>query len=391
MKLAYFSPLPPAHSGIADYSHELLPHLARGAEIDLFISDQTLRDRRLKPQFAAYHYDDYERRYPEYSAAVYHLGNDLSHEHILETAVRVPSFAVLHDVSLHPLIVAVTAGRGDLIGYMREMGYAYGREGLGQARAAFATGHYPYEAFPLFQRLVDLSLGIVVHSQHAADMVRAVRPRANLAVIPHGVSRPKGESRELARQRLGLATDRFIVASLGFATPSKRLEPALRAFARFQEQRPDSYYLVVGEVPPWYDLAQVVDGLGLQGKVLLTGRVSMRDFYSYASAADVCVNLRYPVSGETSGSLLRVMSIARPVIVSEVGSFAEMPAGTCLKVPVDQGEEEAIFEGLEQLQGDEELRRRLGRQARAYVELHHSWKLAAEAYLKFIDETLRCQ
>ena len=37
MRLAYFSPLGPQASGIADYSEELLPHLAEGADITLFV------------------------------------------------------------------------------------------------------------------------------------------------------------------------------------------------------------------------------------------------------------------------------------------------------------------------------------------------------------------
>jgi len=34
MKLAYFSPLRPQRSGISDYSEELLPYLARAADIN---------------------------------------------------------------------------------------------------------------------------------------------------------------------------------------------------------------------------------------------------------------------------------------------------------------------------------------------------------------------
>jgi hypothetical protein len=36
LHIAYFSPLPPAHSGIADYSRELLPYLAKYANVTLF-------------------------------------------------------------------------------------------------------------------------------------------------------------------------------------------------------------------------------------------------------------------------------------------------------------------------------------------------------------------
>jgi len=40
MRLAYFTPLPPSKSGIADYNSELLPYLAKGGEISVFVADE---------------------------------------------------------------------------------------------------------------------------------------------------------------------------------------------------------------------------------------------------------------------------------------------------------------------------------------------------------------
>jgi len=40
MRLAYFTPLPPSKSRIAQYSSELLPYLAKGAEIFVFVADE---------------------------------------------------------------------------------------------------------------------------------------------------------------------------------------------------------------------------------------------------------------------------------------------------------------------------------------------------------------
>jgi len=37
MRLAYFTPLPPSKSGIADYNSELLPYLANGAEFSVIV------------------------------------------------------------------------------------------------------------------------------------------------------------------------------------------------------------------------------------------------------------------------------------------------------------------------------------------------------------------
>lgn len=388
MRIAYFSPLPPQKTGVSDYSLEVLPYLARRAQVDLFWQGDQPPSRGLRRRFDAYHYRDFEGQAHRYRACLYHLGNDLSHEYVLEATLRFPSFVVLHDVCLHPLVVALTVGRGDLVGYMREMGYAYGPQGIAEARAAYVGRYFRYQEYPLCQRVVDLSLGVIVHSQYAAGMVRAVCPRANLAVIPHGMSRVRAPSREESRRRLGLDMGEYLMASLGFATPDKRLEPALRAFARFCQARPQSRFLIVGEVPPWHDLDQVIESLGLREKVLLTGRVPLRDLHAYAAAADVCLALRYPTRGETSGALLRAMAVGRPVLVSKVGSFAELPPEACRQVPVGDGEEEGILEAMEALAGDEELRRRIGQQARAYISREHPWSQAARAYCEFIEDTL---
>ena len=56
------------------------------------------------------------------------------------------------------------------------------------------------------------------------------------------------------------------------------------------------------------------------------------------AACDICVNLRSPTMGETSGSVIRQLSLGKPVVVSDVGWFAELPDDVALKVPVDARE-----------------------------------------------------
>ena len=52
MRLAYFTPLSPSKSGIADYNSELLPYLAKGADISVFDSERrgdTMTELKQKP------------------------------------------------------------------------------------------------------------------------------------------------------------------------------------------------------------------------------------------------------------------------------------------------------------------------------------------------------
>ena len=58
------------------------------------------------------------------------------------------------------------------------------------------------------------------------------------------------------------------------------------------------------------------------------------------AACDAIVSLRSPTMGETSGSAIRALSLGKPLVVSDVGWFAELPDDAVLKVPVDEREED---------------------------------------------------
>src|SRR6185369_7439532 len=102
MKLAYFSPLGPQRSGISDYSEELVPYLAKDAEITLFVDGFQPSNRDLTSRFEVCDY----RRKPahllqldRYDAVIYHMGNDHRyHSGIFEVMMNErPGIVVLHD------------------------------------------------------------------------------------------------------------------------------------------------------------------------------------------------------------------------------------------------------------------------------------------------------
>ena len=77
MRLALFSPFPPLASGIADYSYELLPQLARHAEVDLFIDDGYQPVKAITECYPTYGYRQFEalRHSRRYDFILYHVGN----------------------------------------------------------------------------------------------------------------------------------------------------------------------------------------------------------------------------------------------------------------------------------------------------------------------------
>lgn len=395
MRLALATPLPPSTSGIADHAAELAPRLARGCELELFFEGRRppaeapggLRCRPLADLAAAL---DRER----FDGVIYEIGNSAPHhEEIYRTLLERPGIVVLHEYMLHHLVRELTLARGDAAGYVEEMRYAAGRSGERAARRLLDT-HHPVDvwSFPLFERVVDRSLGLLVHSRFARERVLASRPRARVAVVPLAVdldaNRPlDAAERARARRAVGVPEDGPLLASFGFVTPQKHLEPALAAFARLRRERPAARLALVGEVSRHYDLEEVLDRRGRDG-VLVTGRVAPAALADWMAACDVAVNLRHPTGGETSATLVRLLALGRPVVVTDAGSFAELPDGVVAKVGTGPEEEEHLLELFRRLAVEPELAAALGRAARRHAEREHGLDVAARGYHEFVAETL---
>jgi glycosyltransferase involved in cell wall biosynthesis len=96
----------------------------------------------------------------------------------------------------------------------------------------------------------------------------------------------------------------------------------------------------------------------------------------------VLVNLRYPTMGETSGSVIRAMAVGKPLLVSDVGWFSELPDDAVLKVPVDEHEVRVIEAALG-VAADHGAS--LGAAARSYIEREHALAKVADAYVAALE------
>ena len=393
MRLALFSPFPPLASGIADYSYELLPQLARHAEVDLFIDDGYQPVKAITECYPTYGYRQFEalRHSRRYDSILYHVGNHTQfHGYIYRTLLAHPGVIVLHECVLQHLIQGLTVAQGNPQGYIDEMRYCYGLTGERLARLLINTGReVDVWAYPLFERVVDASLGVIVHSEYARQRVLASRPRSRVTVInsPFCPEVPQGKDsdRDVLREALGLPRDAFVIGCFGLITPQKRVEVSLRAFSRLRRELPNAVYVLVGGVMPHYDLESVLR-TGLGEGVSLTGRLDMEAFLRYMTAADLAVNLRYPTAGETSATLIRLLGMGKPVVVSNVGSFAEYPDDCCAKVDVDDNEEDMLLATMQRLAVDESLRKEMGANARRHILTHHTPEGSAQAYMDFIQD-----
>ncbi len=388
-RVAMISPLPPLSSGIADYCVELLPHLAERFDLELFGEEGSRLESPAGSSVPVFPARALPSRRAErgFDAVIYQLGNNADfHSGAYAALLEIPGIVVLHEVVLHHMLREMTLAKGDAALYLEEIRYAAGRSGELLARGSLETGTLlDAWRYPLFERTVDASLGVLVHSEGARRRILASRPEAAVLRIPFPWTPPPPlPSREAVLARFGLPADAVVLASFGFLTRSKRLDVALRAFSTLAREEPRAHFLAVGEVSKDYDLGALVPA-DLAPRVLPLGRVDFETFHAAMAATDVAINLRYPSGGETSATLMRLLGLGRAVIVTDGGSFDEIPDGACARVPPDEGEGELLLELLRRLVADEGLRLSMGENARRFVEAEHRIERAADAYAAAVE------
>jgi len=370
MRVAFFSPLPPSRSGIADYSETLAAHLKPLVELELFADgDQPFDASR-------------------FDIALYHLGNNPYHGFAYEAALRHPGVVVMHESNLHHLIAELTIRRNDWDGYLRECEYAGGAAALDYAHRVRALEVGPdYEGVPMTRRVLESARGAIVHSQFMVDEMRAARYNGPIARIPHGAWIPQ-VSRNAWRYRLGLDESTPLIGIFGFLKPYKRIAESLRAFRRLLRVTPAAKMILVGEQHPEFPLQSLIRSLGLSAAVRVMGFTPIEDFTGYMAACDIVLNLRFPTVGESSGSLLRALGLGKAVLVSDIGAFREFPDDVCLKVPVGAGEEDLIFEYLNLLTARPDVARAMGEKAARYVNEECNWDRVAQLYAAFLKSVV---
>jgi glycosyltransferase involved in cell wall biosynthesis len=370
VKVAYYSPLPPDRSGIADYSALLVPALRKRIRLGI-----ARRIRR--PHLRCADVD------------LYHVGNNPeSHAWIVRALRRRPGVIVLHEFVLHHLVAGMTLGRGDLRAYVEAMRKEAGAEGVMLAWGVIegvvpALWEAQPERFPLALGVLEHATGVIVHSRFVEERVRENGFTGPVWRVPHPAWPVSSEG---PAERVAEGP---VIGCFGHLNPSKRLAELLAAFAEVRRTTPSAVLVLAGSVSPRIGLEDRLRRLGLESgrDVIVLDYVSEERLWALIRGCDVCVNLRSPTMGETSGMVIRILSAGKPVVVSDVGWFSELPGAVAVKVPVDDWEVETLAATLRLLADDADMRRGMSLAAREYALGEHSVERTADLYVAALEET----
>jgi glycosyltransferase involved in cell wall biosynthesis len=393
-RIAYFSPLPPLLSGIADYSARLLEALKVHYKIDVYHDGAYLPELKLSSrEFVCCDHRLFRRIGATlgYHAVVYHMGNWRIHKYIYDTIQSYPGLVTLHDFNLAWFRYwdAMVHGQGhdsfraELASYSAEAAERFGP--LLDRWAKLPGGVVDAcvrEGLHLNERIFEHATGIVFHSPWCVDQARRIYPDYDgvLTVVPHGatVAPVTPERRAAIRDRYGFPRDALIVGNFGIVHPSKMNVESLRAFAALAARDPRALFLMVGT--EWDDGASraAVAGLGIASRVRFLAPKPTSAFVELVGAADIGLNLRRPPThGESSGSLLDLLRQGIPAIVIAVGTFVDYPDHVVRKLPwIGESSQGLLTRTLIELAENRSAREQLGTSSLKHVRDHHDCRIS---------------
>jgi glycosyltransferase involved in cell wall biosynthesis len=426
VRLAWFSPLPPIRSGIADYSAELLPALIAdgrsraagalpdGSAVDVFVGSDPELAWAAPPGITLHPAHDFIWRHHvhPYDLVVYQLGNAWCHDYMWPYVFRWPGLVVLHDGQLHHARAWSLLQRKRTASYRAEL--AFDQPDLRPETAEIALSGFAgpvYYLWPMLRAVLASARSVAVHSAGLAGQISERYGFSGLQLIPMGVRDPRtpsagGPTRAVMRSRHGIDANSFVFAAFGGITPEKRIAESLRAVAAVRRARPDVHVLLVGSRAPHFDAQAIAADLGLSDRVTLTGYVPDAEVPAYLAAADAALCLRWPTTGETSASWLRASAAGLATVITDLAHQADLPVldprtwlvahtSRALQPPAPVAvaidildEEHSLRLALRRLATDAALCRTVGRTAREHYERHHTLEHMADGYRRAIAAAL---
>ncbi|BBD58467.1 putative glycosyl transferase [Nostoc sp. HK-01] len=336
LKINWFSPIPPAPTGIADYTIGLVKELSKFLEVTIWTEQQVY-----EPEITHYAivktYDFSCFPWAELHEAdlnIYHIANNPDfHTNIWQVSQQYPGLVVLHDAKLHHLFSGIYRDKWhDQKTYLQLISYYYGETGKRLADI-FLDGQisieWMSENFPLTELAVAGSIAVVVHNSETAQNIQNKLhiPVHYLPLCYNFTYLPSSVTDRILELPYQLIT-------FGHLGLNRRIEQVLKALQTLPQQK-DFHWHIYGSIWDKKYFQKQICTLGLQNHVSVHGFVPDQVLHEALSQAHLAINLRYPSMGEASGSQLWIWQHALPSLVTDISWYHSLPSDTVAKVRLE--------------------------------------------------------
>ena len=360
-KIAIFTPVPEGLSAVGKVVAESHPVLSKYFTIHYYV-ERGLHADPVRPNYLQYMAEGYfpaedfsVKRYEEYDAVVYHIGNGDYHIRSILNALYLPGYVIVHDTNIREAyrVLAdqqlITKQRFTL------------EEDIAQKTKTSASN--------CLATLVNRQLGVVTHSEYASDATKNLLVKDDTVVehVDLALSVPSLPNYSRGDQPvIGLAGIIADIKGIGVIE-------AIANNPRFQDCR----FKIFGFS---YATQETLDRLNSYDNLDVSVNLTDFDFQKSISKLDVFINFRTKYQGETSLSTLEAMRQGVVVLVRDFGWYSELPDNTVVKV----SEGDQIVPVLQDLLGNPEKLEQIAEEAKRYVETVHTHERYAQALMNII-------
>lgn len=238
------------------------------------------------------------------------------------------------------------------------------------------------------RRSSELATSVVAVSTPLARALKALG-RDDVVVIPNGADPSHFDPRRcdgmVVRNRHGLDSTTLTIGWAGILREWHGLDLLLAALASV----PDVRLLIVGDGPARPALERQARQIGVQDRVVITGRVVHEDMPDYIAAMDIAV-----VADERTGvaspmKLLEYMSMARAVVAPRKENIKDLIDEGVDGLLFEPGQADSLARTIDRLVADPVLRAAIGASARRKVERERNWRRMAEQVLTSVSSVTR--
>ncbi|SCP95750.1 glycosyltransferase [Anaerobium acetethylicum] len=377
-KIAFFTPLPPLQSGISDYSVDIIGELSQYFDIDVYIDNGYKANCELADNVNIYNHKKFKKKEAGYFDIVYQMGNSEYHEYMMPYIKANKGTVVLHDYNLHSLLQYLTLYKqsNNMKQYEKYLLEDFDIETVEEylKNLQNRTTDIEISGMELNGCVSNYANKIIVHSDEAREKLLTRNIGRNVRCIRHYAKIESLVDKSTLKTKNNFLEDEIVIASFGHIHETKRAIPILKAFAMLCKKYNNLRYNFVGKLDKGIknNFEDIVQQHNLGELVTVTGYTELEQFEEFIDFTDICVNLRHPYNGETSGSLMRELAKGKCVLINNLGSFSEIPDEGCVKIPPvsemqEHEEVQAIYDALEALVEDRARIDEIGMKAREYA------------------------
>lgn len=323
MRICLVTPWPPQHTGIADYAYDLAwgLHAERHEVVVVTDAPDSVPLHGVTLQSPAWLTDETAAGFDR---IVYQMGNNTDfHIFQLPLLFRHSGVVHLHDMVCHHLMAWLLYVQGTPEFYRKVLAKWYGpllaewswRE-LMRNQPIWETSLV--SEVPLFEEIAQHATACVTHSTYAARKLNAAFRSMKVKVLP--------QLYREASAHHGGAEGPFRIGVFGGVDPNKRVDYVLRSCLACIEAGRSLELHIVGKIHPACEQMLLnAQQSPLKDAIRIHGRVEHGTLLELLAEMDLCVALRYPTMGETSAVVMRALQAGTPVMVNDIGWYAELP------------------------------------------------------------------